>query len=118
MIPFNNRFHGHSSLNFVYRNGRSFHSRLFTIKVILNPKRNNSRAAVVVSKKVLKSAVRRNRVRRQIYEYISTNLFPNLNNNYDIAVIVLSGELFTAPQSEIFNQLNQLFDQSNIKTSN
>ena len=114
MIPFNNRFHGHSSLNFVYRNGKAIHSRWFIIKTIVNPKRTNPRAAVIVSKKVLKSAVKRNRVRRQIYEYVST-LFPQLDKVYDIAIIVSSGELFTAPQAEIFAQLDQLFSQIDIK---
>jgi ribonuclease P protein component len=114
MIPFNNRFHGHSSLNFVYRNGKATHSRWFIIKTIENPKRKKSRAAVIVSKKILKSAVKRNRVRRQIYEYIST-LFPQLGKVYDIAIIVSSGELFMAPQAEIFAQLDELFGQTGIK---
>lgn len=114
MIPFNNRFHGHSSLNYVYRNGRAIHSSWFIIKTIINPKRTESRAAVIVSKKILKGAVKRNRVRRQIYEYVSTTL-PQLKGVYDIAIIVSSGELFTASHVEIYTQLDQLFDQINIK---
>lgn len=117
MIPFNNRFHGHSSLNYVYKNGKSFHSRLFKIKVIDNPKRKKTRAAVIISKKVLKSAVRRNRVRRQIYEYISKKIIINNEKIYDIAIIVLSGELFSMNQVDIFDQLDQLFNQTNINNS-
>lgn len=116
MIPFNNRFHGHSSINYVYRNGRAFHSHSFTIKIISNPRRKESRAAVVISKKVLKGAVKRNRVRRQIYEYISA-ILPQLNDVYDIAIIVLSRELFSATHNDISEQLDQLFDQSGIRKS-
>lgn len=117
MIPFNNRFHGHSSLNYVYKNGKAVRSHWLIIKVVKNPTRDTTRAAVIISKKVLKGAVKRNRVRRQIYEYISA-LLPNLNNNYDIAFIVLSGELFTATQQQIFTELNTLIDKLDIKKPN
>lgn len=113
MISSINRFHGHSSLNFVYKNGQAVRSRWLTIKYIKNSKRQNSRIAVIISKKVLKGAVKRNRVRRQIYEY-TKNLLPKLNNVYDIAVIVTSGELYTDTQVEIFDKLNQIIDQLNI----
>lgn len=114
MIPKCNRFHGHSSLNYVYKNGQAVRSRKLTIKVVNNPKRQKPRMAVIISKKVLKSAVKRNRVRRQVYAYIS-NLIPQLNDVYDIVFIITSGELYTENQIEIFNQINQLIDQLSIK---
>ena len=110
MIPFVNRFHGHNSLRFVYKQGQAVRSRLFTIKVVPNPHRKQTRIAVVVSKKVFKKAVQRNRVRRQIYEYARLRLLKN-QDIYDIAIIVLSGELLSTPYSEITEQLNQLFIQ-------
>jgi len=73
--------------------------------------------AVVVSKKVLKSAVRRNRIRRRIYDYIR-NQIPRLNQNYDIVIIVSSSELLSMPSEELVAQLEQLFVQSELyKTS-
>jgi ribonuclease P protein component len=116
MIPFSNRFHGHSSLNYVYRNGQAIHSHWLTIKVISNSHRKDSRIAVVISKKVLKGAVKRNRVRRQVYEYVS-KILPELKSVYDIAIIAVSGELFTASHNAINEQLEQLFDQMDIKSS-
>lgn len=113
MIPFYNRFHGHSSLNYVYRNGRAVHSHWFIVKLVKNPHRKNSRFAAVISKKVLKSAVKRNRVRRQVYEYVQ-NLIPKLNGVYDVTIIVSSGESFTASHNDIYNQLDQVFSQFNI----
>lgn len=113
MIPFINRFHGHSSLSYVYKNGQIARSRWFIVKVIKNKSKKNTRSAVIISKKVLKSAVKRNRVRRQVYEYMS-KLIPDLDYTYDIAVIALSGEIYKAPQTEIFNELNQLFYQLRI----
>ena len=114
MIPFKNRFHGHSSLRYVYKNGQAIRSHLITVKVIANPHRKDSRIAVVVSKKVMKSAVRRNHIRRQIYEYMRLKL-PHIDGVYDIAIVASSGELFTTPYEAITDQLNQLFNQTVIK---
>ena len=114
MIPFNNRFHGHSSLRYVYKNGQVIRSHSITIKVVANPHRKQSRVAVVISKKVLKSAVRRNLIRRRVYECIRQKL-PYLNGVYDIAVIILSSELLTVSHNDLSEQLDQLFSQAGIK---
>ena len=113
MIPFCLRFHGHNSLRFVYKNGRITRSRFATLKSTPNPHRRRPRVAVVISKKVLKSAVRRNRIRRRIYEYVRLQE-PRLNQTYDIAIIVTSSELLAMPQAELTAQLEQLFTQSEL----
>jgi ribonuclease P protein component len=113
MISFDNRFHGHGSLRFVYKNGQAVRSHLMIIKTIQNKHRHNSRVAIVISKKVIKGAVRRNRIRRRLYEYIRTKL-PELNGVYDIAIIVLSAELLIISHQDMVDQVNQLFTQANI----
>jgi ribonuclease P protein component len=114
MIPFTNRFHGHSSLNYVYKNGQVIRSRLIIIKIVANPYRKDSRVAVVISKKVLKSAVRRNRIRRRVYECIRPKL-PHFNGVYDIAIIVTSSELLTISAKDLSTQFDQLFEQASIE---
>lgn len=116
MIPFNNRFHGHSSLRYVYKNGQAIRSRLLTIKTTVNPNRKNSRIAVVISKKVLKSAVRRNRIRRRIYEYIRPKL-AMFNNVYDVAIIVSSGEILNMTHEDMVEQFDQIIDQAGLLKS-
>lgn len=64
------RFHGHSSLSFVYRKGRVVRDDYCSLKYIANSRRNSLRVAVVASRKLSKSAVVRNRVRRRIYEQV------------------------------------------------
>jgi ribonuclease P protein component, eubacterial len=113
MIPFNNRFHGHSSLRYVYKNGQVIHARSITIKTVANSHRKESRVAVIIGKKIAKSAVSRNRIRRRVYEYIYTKL-PYLNRVYDIVFIVSSSDLLTASHHDMSEQLDQLFDQSGI----
>jgi len=113
MIPFKNRFHGHNSLRFVYKNGQAVRTRLVTIKVISNQHRKQTRIAVVVSKKIFKKAVQRNRVRRQIYEYARQRLLES-QDIHDIAIIVSSGEILTTPHTEMTEMLNQLFIQAGL----
>ena len=113
MIPFSYRFHGHSSLRYVYKNGQAVRSRLVTIKTTINPNRKNSRVAVVISKKVLKSAVGRNRIRRRIYEYIRPKLL-QFNNIYDIVIIVSSAEMLNIEHSDMVEQLDQIIDQAGL----
>ncbi len=107
------RFHGHNSLRYVYGNGKAVRSQLFTIKYVTNSHRKHPRFSVVISKKVIKSAVGRNRVRRRLYEYLRINI-PNLSGVYDIVVICTSAELRTLPYTQITEQLDQLFNKANL----
>jgi len=113
MLPFRYRFHGHGSLRFVYKNGRAVRNHLLTIKFTPNPRRNASRFAVVVSKKVHKGAVGRNRMRRRIYEALRHEL-PKLKSPVDVAVIILSAELRTLPAAELQEALQSLLRQADL----
>lgn len=107
------RFHGHGSLRYVYKNGEAIRTRLVTIKYTKNPRRKHSRFAVVVSKKVLKSAVGRNRIRRRFYEIIRAEL-PEFLSAHDVAVMVFSSEVISLPNEELITLLKQLFTQANL----
>lgn len=107
------RFHGHNSLRYVYSNGKAVRSQLFTVKYVPNTHRKHPRFSVVVSKKVIKSAVGRNRIRRRIYEYARLNI-ENLNGVYDIVIICTSAELRTLPYADISAQLDQLFQKAQL----
>lgn len=110
MLAQKNRFHGHSSLKYVYRNGDASRSRLFVIKAIQNTRRRETRCSVVVSKKVLKSAVGRNRIRRRIYHILHEEI-ERLTTPYDIVVIVYSSEVRSLPFEELRTHIkSQLAD--------
>lgn len=70
MISQKHRFHGLGSLRFVYSKGQVVRTANLGLKYVPNSRRTTWRAAVVVSKKVSKSAVVRNRLRRRIYEAV------------------------------------------------
>lgn len=58
------------------------------------------RAAVVVSSKVARSAVQRNRIRRRLYEAVRLAISGNASPCYDIAVLATSASS-TAPFEEL-----------------
>ncbi|MEO6109528.1 MAG: ribonuclease P protein component [Candidatus Saccharimonadales bacterium] len=117
MIPAPFRFHGHNSLRYVYANGKAVRSQPMTIKWVKNTHRSKSRISTVVSKKVIKSAIGRNRIRRRVYEYVRLHL-DAMNDTYDIVIIVTSPELRVMPASELSGLLDQLFQRAELyKTS-
>lgn len=107
------RYKGHGSLRYVFSKGQAVRSPLFTIKYIANNHRKNCRFSVVISKKVLKSAVGRNRVRRRIYEYLRLHQ-PQINNIYDIVIICTSSEMRSMPATELYDYLDQLFIKTEL----
>jgi ribonuclease P protein component len=107
MLRFSNRFHGRAGIKYVYRNGTAHRNRWLTCKVVLNQRRNRPRVAVVVSKKVLKSAVGRNRIRRRLYEILRLRL-SELPPQSDLVVIVGSAEVRTATYDEVCQSVDEL----------
>ncbi len=113
MLSFKNRFHGHGSLRYVYKNGQAVRGRLATLKHTPNPRRKTPRVAVVVSKKVYKRAVGRNRIRRRVYETVRHAL-PTLDPHCDLVFIVASSELLTISQDDLDKTISQLLASAHI----
>jgi ribonuclease P protein component len=113
MLSFPYRFHGHGSLRYVYRNGAAIRSARITIKYTKNPRRTCSRFAVVVSKKVHKGAVGRNRIRRRLYEVIRQEL-PSIHSPHDVVMLVFSSDVITMPQEELRETVQQLFESGGL----
>jgi len=70
MIAVLHRFHGYGSLRGVYQRGQTVRGPMLGLRFSHRDPRRPYRAAVVVSRKVSKSAVVRNRIRRRLYEII------------------------------------------------
>ena len=113
MLAFRNRFHGHGSLKYVYTHGKAIRSRLVTLKYTTHPKRKDQRIAVVVSKKVVKGAVGRNRIRRRIYEVVRHELL-GIQPSKDLVLIVFSAELLTITHEELVGTIQQLFKDAGV----
>jgi ribonuclease P protein component len=113
MINQKYRFHGYGSLRFVYRYGQTVRGPLFSLKSVANPKRQHYRVAVVVSRKVNKSAVVRNRIRRRLYEAVRLNQ-AKISQPYDIVLTVFSERIAEEPFEKLSGQLEKLLSEAGI----
>lgn len=100
------RFHGYGSLRFVYRHGTTARGPWFAIKSTGNSKRQDYRIAIVVSRKVNKSAVVRNRIRRRLYE-LMRELGPQLKNSPDIVITVFHDSVAEEDHKKLKTQLKK-----------
>lgn len=89
MIRATHRFHGRSSLRFVYQRGQVVRGSAVSLRFVRNERQSMYRVAVVVSRKVSKSAVVRNRIRRRIYEVVRKNS-SRITDPYDLVFTVYS----------------------------
>jgi ribonuclease P protein component len=100
MISKENRFHGYGSLRYVYRNAKTVRGPLCSLKYVTNNRRDTYRLSVVVNKKVNKSAVTRNKIRRILYESFRLNAHL-IEEPYDIVVTVFSDNLINLSNEEV-----------------
>jgi ribonuclease P protein component len=86
-------------MRYTYQHGKTIHGSYCALKYTPNSKRTTYRAAVVVSKKISKSAIVRNRIRRRIYETVRNNIVSN--QAYDLIFTVFSDRLADIPAEEL-----------------
>ena len=90
-LPSYMRLKGHRTFDYIHKNSAKYYGNLMTFKVARsNPKillshklpntSNNFRVSIAVSKKVVKKAVERNKIRRILQEWLSRN-FKTKNNH-------------------------------------
>jgi len=108
-----NRFHGLGSLRYVYKNGRTTRNSELSVRVSVNARRQTYRCAVVVSKKVSKSAVVRNRIRRRIYELVR-QISGDITGAYDIVITVFTPQLAKTPTTALQKSLYQILSQAGV----
>ena len=106
MISRKHRFHGYRGLKAVYRFGVNSRGPLFAIKSLKNPKRQDYRLAVVVSRKVHKSAVARNRMRRRLYEIVR-GLEKDITQPHDIVLTVFHSGVLDEPPAKLTKQVKK-----------
>lgn len=116
MINTKNRFRGRGSLNFIYRRGKTVRLSQLALKYTA-ARQEDYRLAVVVSKKVSKSAVVRNRIRRRLYEAARTikkdsgAVWP-----YDLVLSVYAEDYATMPSQKLQKDVESLLKKAGLKT--
>ena len=117
MISKNHRFHGYGSLNWAYQKAHKVSNPQITLKYIVNPKRSSYRVAVVVSKKVSKSAVVRNRIRRRIYEQVRL-LDAQIQDSYDLIFSIYTADILELSPDNLRSLIISLLTKSRVISEN
>jgi ribonuclease P protein component len=113
MIGRTHRFHGYGSLRYTYQHGHTVRGPLCSLRFVRNDRRKAYRLAVVVSKKVSKSAVKRNRIRRRLYEAVRMHE-PEIVQPYDIVLTVFSEQILELPAAEVTRLVKAQLKQAKI----
>lgn len=104
------RFHSRGGVNHTYQAGKTI--RTPSISLVFAPnERGFQRFGVVVSKKVLKSAVGRNRIRRRVYEAIRLEL-PDFKHSQDCLFVVFNQSIKNMPFRELRRLVHDLLHRS------
>ena len=112
MITRSHRFHGNNSLRAVYRRAQTVRGSLVSLKTVANKRPGGYRAAVVVSRKVSKSAVVRNRIRRRIYEIIRRRA-ADISSS-DLILTVFGEELASLPPDQLETTITELLAKAGV----
>lgn len=116
MLSRQHRFHGYTSLSPVYRHGSTARNPHMLLRFLRNPKRTDYRLAVIVSRKVHKSAVKRNRVRRRLYEIVRTGR--PISVPYDIVLTIFSEQIIDMEPKELTRLVTGLLGKAGIYATN
>lgn len=106
------RFHSRGGVRYTYQNGKTIRGSRISL-VFAENIRNKQRFAVVVSKKVMKSAVGRNRIRRRVYEAIRLQL-GKITKPVDCIFIIYNKEVMGMEFRELQNLVADLLKEAKI----
>ena len=106
------RFHSRGGVRYVYQKGKTIRRPKMSLVFVENT-RGFTRLSVVVSKKVEKSAVGRNRIRRRIYEALRLNM-EDIPKKTDYIFVVYSKDLMRMPFSEVEKLLGELVAEAKV----
>ena len=106
------RFHSRGGVKYVYSHGKTVRTPKMSLVFVPNA-RGFTRVAVVVSKKVEKTAVGRNRIRRRVYEALRVN-FDLVPKGVDYIFVVYSKEFLKMSFAELEEALGKLVEESKV----
>ena len=106
------RFHSRGGVRYVYQKGKTVRSPKMSL-VFMDNSRGFTRVAVVVSKKVEKSAVERNKIRRRVYEAIRVN-FDLVPKKKDYIFVIYNKDVKKMPFGELETILGKLVSESKV----
>lgn len=97
----------------MYKRGKAVRGPMISLRYCPNEKRITYRLAVVVSRKVSKSAVVRNRIRRRLYECVRI-LSSSFTDAYDLALLVYDEKVAELPPEKLAAEVVSLLKKAGV----
>lgn len=111
MLCSKNRLRNKKDINNVSKRGTTAAGNFILLKFIKN-NLNNSRFAFVISSRIFKSAVKRNKIKRRLREITKKNIF-RIKNAMDFLIIV-KGAFIRERSVDLEKELLALFNKSKL----
>lgn len=111
MLSKKNRISNRHLINKLLRKGRIYQSDNFTVKY-LPATSEDSKFAIVTSKKISKKAVVRNKLRRQITESIRLNI--NVLKSNIVAVLITKPSIVNLKYEELAHEIELFLNQDQL----
>lgn len=113
MLAAKYRFHGYGALKFLFGHGKTYRFKSMSVRVAKNARREHSRVALVVSKKVLKAAPKRNQARRRVFEIIRTH-WDQIAPGHDILISVYDPNVCEMSHDELKRELQHALQTAHL----
>ena len=114
MLPRSNRLTRSADIQQVLRQGTCLGSPQLRVCAQAQPAPVTSRIACVVGKKVSKSAVKRNRLKRQIREAVRLLLKEGRVSSGNMIVLMAKPDMLEATYAEIADDVSSLFSRAKV----
>lgn len=113
MLASKYRFHGHAALRYVFSHGKTYRFKSMSIRVAHNDRREVSRVAVVISKKVIKASPKRNRVRRRVFEILRAD-WEHIKPSQDMMMSIYDASVLDMPHEELADEIKKGLQAADI----
>ena len=111
MLPFKNRLKKGKDFQCVFNKGKFINSDLISVRFLAN-KMDTMRVGLIVSKKVSKMAVLRNKIKRMLREIMRPNIIKT-KESFDI-IITAKSKISKVQSKEVDEVLKGLLKRSNL----
>ncbi|MFH1536483.1 MAG: ribonuclease P protein component [Patescibacteria group bacterium] len=111
MLPRKNRLRLQKDFTYIFKKGRTINSSALLIKSIKTQAPNN-RFGIIISNKISKKAVERNKIRRRIKSWINKNQ-TKIKKGFDI-IIITKKNILNYSYLETEQELLQMFKKTGL----
>lgn len=108
MLPKQNRLRKKSDFSQVLNFGKKISSQYFNAFLLSDTDKDGSQFGVIVSNKVSKSAVERNRIKRTIRNFLHKNISLSMCGK---VVVIAKGAANSANRSHLLSDLEEMFSK-------